>query len=46
MYIVFIDVSISIKFRNKIIELNVWVLIIINRSNIKEKKIKVFGDRV
>lgn len=38
MYIVFVEVSISLLYRNKIIELNVWVLIIINRSNIKEKK--------
>lgn len=45
MYTASAEASTSLLHRNKIIELNAWALIIINRSNIKEKKIKVFGDR-
>lgn len=38
MYTASAEASTSLLHRNKIIELNAWALIIINRSNIKEKK--------
>lgn len=38
MYTASAEASTSLLHRNKTIELNAWALIIINRSNIKEKK--------